>query len=83
MFKSLPILRIAHLVVGVVALYGAELTARYIRFGEPLLVMPDDKIEYYLTPSRSCSRFGHDIRINRYSMRSDDADMATETMWPS
>jgi hypothetical protein len=47
MFKSLPILRIAHLVVGVVALYGAELTARYIRFGEPLLVMPDDKIEYY------------------------------------
>ena len=39
--------------------------------------MLDDKIEYYLTPSRSYTRFGHDIRVNRYGMRSDDVDMAT------
>jgi len=75
--KSLPKRRIAYLAAGVAAICGAELTARYIGFGEPPLVLLDDKIEYYLTPSRSYTRFGHDIRINRYSMRSDDVDMAT------
>jgi hypothetical protein len=44
-------------------------------FGEPPLVMLDDKIEYYLAPSRSYMRFGHDIRVNRHSMRSDDFDV--------
>ena len=77
MLKNLPKRRIAHLAIGVAAICGAELTARYIGFGEPPLVMLDDKIEYYLAPSRSYTRFGHDIRINRYSMRSDDVDMAT------
>jgi hypothetical protein len=77
MFKSLPKRRIAHLAVEVSAICGAELTARYTGFGELPLVMFDDKIEYYLTPSRSYTRFGRDIRINRYGMRSDDVDMAT------
>jgi hypothetical protein len=78
MFKSLRKSRIACLAaLGVAAICGAELTARYIGFGEPPLVILDDKIEYYLTPGRSYTRFGHDIRINRYSMRSDDVDMAT------
>jgi lysophospholipase L1-like esterase len=63
--------------VGAAVIGAAELTARYIGFGEPPLVMRDDKIEYYLAPSRSYTRFGHDIRVNRYSMRSDDVDMAT------
>ena len=77
MFKSLPNHCLVRLAVGVAAIGGAELTARYIGFGEPPLVILDDKIEYYLAPSRNYKRFGHDIRINRYSMRSDDVDMAT------
>jgi hypothetical protein len=65
------------LAVGVAVVGGAELTARYMGFGEPPLVILDDKIGYYLAPSRSYTRFGHDIRVNRYGMRSDDVDMAT------
>ena len=76
MFKSFPKRRLVILAVGAAAIGGAELTARYIGFGEPPLVILDDKIEYYLAPSRSYTRFGHDIRVNRYSMRSDDVDMA-------
>jgi hypothetical protein len=68
--------RLALLAAGVAVIGGAELAARYIGFGEPPLVMLDDKIEYYLAPSRSYTRFGHDIRVNRYSMRSDDVDKA-------
>jgi lysophospholipase L1-like esterase len=77
MLKRLPKRRMAYLAVAAAAICGAELTARYIGFGDPPLVLLDDKIEYYLIPSRSYTRFGHDIRINRYSMRSDDVDMAT------
>src|SRR4051812_26734219 len=67
MFKSLPKCRLAYVAVGVAAICGAELTARYIGFGEPPLVMLDDKIEYYLTPGRNYTRFGHDI--HRYGMQ--------------
>src|SRR5271167_3240885 len=77
MFKGYHLRRsVALLVAGIAAIGGAELTARYVGFGEPPLVILDDKIEYYLVPSRSYTRFGHDIRVNRYSMRSDDVDMA-------
>jgi hypothetical protein len=65
------------LAFGAATIGGAELTARYLGFGEPPVVILDDKIEYYLAPSRSYTRFGHDIRVNRYGMRSDDVDMAT------
>jgi hypothetical protein len=68
--------RLAFLIAGAVAIGVAELMARCIGFGEPPLVILDDKIEYYLAPSRSYTRFGHDIRVNRYSMRSDNFDMA-------
>jgi hypothetical protein len=77
MFRHLPKRPIAYVAVAIAAICGAELTARYMGFGEPPLVILDDKIEYYLIPSRSYTRFGHDIRINRYSMRSDDVDMST------
>jgi hypothetical protein len=61
---------------GVAAIGAAELAARCGGFGEPPLVIRDDKIEYYLVPSRNYTRFGHDIRVNRYGMRSDDVDLA-------
>jgi hypothetical protein len=76
MFKRYLSRRLALLAVGFATIGGAELAARYIGFGEPPLVILDDKIEYYLAPSRSYTRFGHDIRVNRYGMRSDDVDMA-------
>jgi hypothetical protein len=63
------------LIIASTAVTIAEIAARYMGFGEPPLAILDDKIEYYLAPSRSYSRFGHDILINRYSMRSDDVDM--------
>src|SRR5262245_41378894 len=62
---------------GLMATGGAELTARHVGFGDPALVILDEKIEYYLAPNRSDWRFGHDIRVNRYSMRSDDVDMTS------
>ena len=62
---------LAFLVAGVAAIGGAELAA------EPPLAIPDDRIEHYLAPSRIYLRFGHDIRVNRYGMRSDDFDTAT------
>jgi hypothetical protein len=77
MFKSLPKFRIVHLAIGIAAICGAELAARYIGFGEPPLVIHDDKIEYFLAPSRSYTRFGHDIRTHCHSMGSDDVDMTT------
>src|SRR5215475_3673153 len=77
MFTSSVIHHLAFLAALVATTGGAELTARYVGFGDPPLVMLDDKIEYYLAPSRSYTRFGHDIRVNRYSMRSDDVDLAT------
>ena len=67
------------LVIAVVAI-GGEVTARYAGFGQPPLAIRDDKIEYYLAPDRHYERFGHDYRVNRYGMRSDDVDMgAVET----
>lgn len=72
----MTIRRIVSLALGLAAIGGAELTARYLGFGDPPLVILDEKIEYYLAPSRSYSRFGHEIRVNRYGMRSDDYDTA-------
>ena len=77
MFKRYVNSRLALLAAGAAAIGGAELMARCIGFGEPPLVILDDKIEYYLAPSQSYTRFRHDIRVNRYSMRSDDFNIAT------
>src|SRR5262245_15968390 len=64
-------------VLGLVTIGGAELVARYVGFGDPPIAILDEKIEYYLAPSRNYWRFGHDYRVNRYSMRSDDVDMTS------
>jgi hypothetical protein len=73
--------RIAHrlilLAIGAVAIGAAELIARHAGFGEPPVALLDDRIGYYIAPGESYTRFGHDIRINRYGMRSDDVDMAS------
>ena len=76
MFKRYLHRRLVLLAAGLAAIGTAELAARCVGFGEPPLVILDDKIEYYLAPSRNYTRFGHDIRVNRYGMRSDDVDMA-------
>jgi hypothetical protein len=64
------------LTAGAAVIGAAELTARYAGFGDPPVVLLDNRIGYYLAPSRSYTRFGHDIRVNRYGMRSDDVDIA-------
>ena len=43
-------------------------------FGQAPLVLLDKDIEYYLKPQMSYKRFGNEISVNRYSMRSADFD---------
>lgn len=67
---------LAALAAGALAMAGAEVAARYAGFGDPPVVRLDESIEYYLAPGRSYTRFGQSVRVNRYGMRSDDADLA-------
>jgi len=43
-------------------------------FGQAPLVVLDKDIEYYLKPQMTYKRFGNEISVNRYSMRSVDFD---------
>ena len=45
-----------------------------IGFGQPPLVLLHEEIEYYLMPNMSYKRFGNEISINQYSMRSVQFD---------
>lgn len=47
----------------------------FLGFGQAPLVVLDNEIEYYLKPQMSYKRFGNDIIVNRYSMRSVDFDL--------
>jgi len=60
------------LVMLAVLILAAELTLRYVGFGDPPIAVLDDDIEYYPKPSSSYSRFGNKIEINQYGMRSVD-----------
>jgi lysophospholipase L1-like esterase len=47
------------------------LRSRY-GLGDPLLYKADERMGYLIAPNQTVKRNGNDIRINRYSMRSDD-----------
>ena len=47
-------------------------------FGQAPLVVLDEDIEYYLKPQTSYKRFGNNISVNRYGMRSLDFDREKE-----
>jgi hypothetical protein len=50
-----------------------ELFARfYLGLGDPPLSQADPEIEYLFKPDQDCRRFGHRVKYNHYSMRSDD-----------
>jgi hypothetical protein len=56
-----------------VLIVAAELLLRFMfGFGDPLLYEADAKTGYRLVPNQSVRRFGNRIKINAYSMRSDD-----------
>jgi GDSL-like Lipase/Acylhydrolase family len=59
-------------VVALVVLIGlVELGLRYFfGFGRPLIYQADPEIGYLIAPSQSTRRFGNQITINQYSMRS-------------
>jgi GDSL-like Lipase/Acylhydrolase family len=59
-------------VVALVVLMGlVELGLRYFfGFGRPLIYQADPEIGYLIAPSQSTRRFGNQITINQYSMRS-------------
>ncbi len=58
---------------GLLALVILELILRSrYGLGDPLLYNADDRMGYIIAPNQSVKRNGNDIRINRYSMRSDD-----------
>ena len=60
----------------------AELILQTVGFGDPPLVEMDDSVEYDLTPNRSYRRFGQQIEINRYGMRSKDAGICRNWIVP-
>jgi hypothetical protein len=45
-------------------------------FGNPLIYLADEKIGYLLAPNQKTRRFGNQIEINQYSMRSPAATQA-------
>lgn len=65
------ILACTALAIAALVLVG-EIAARMAGFGDPPLVILDDKIEYYLAPAREYRRFDKLYRINSRSMRSDE-----------
>lgn len=57
----------------VVLLIAGELFARFaLGLGDPPLVERDPTIVYLFQPNQLCHRFGHVIKYNQYSMRSED-----------
>jgi len=50
---------------------GLEIGLRSFGFGKPLLYIADPQIGYLLAPNQQTRRFGNQILINQYSMRSD------------
>ena len=60
-------------VLGIVLLLILEVVLRYrYGLGDPLLYGADEKIGYLIAPNQNVVRNGNTIRINRYSMRSDE-----------
>lgn len=58
-------------IVGAVFLVSGELFARYILgLGETPIYVENDKYEYIFAPNQHVKRFGNEIRVNEYSMRS-------------
>jgi hypothetical protein len=63
------------LTIALVLILMAEWFLRWrYGFGSPPLYQADDKIGYLLAPNQSTRRFGNNIVINRYSMRSPEFD---------
>ncbi len=59
-------------VVLVLVVGGIEVGLRSLfGFGKPLLYITDSQIGYLLAPSQHTRRFGNQIWVNQYSMRSD------------
>jgi hypothetical protein len=64
------------LIIAIAAFLLLLLTELFLRwrygFGNPLTYEADNEIGYLLSPNQETRRFGNRIRINQYSMRSDD-----------
>jgi hypothetical protein len=64
------------LIIAIAAFLLLLLTELFLRwrygFGNPLTYEADNEIGYLLSPNQATRRFGNRIRINQYSMRSDD-----------
>jgi lysophospholipase L1-like esterase len=59
-------------VILTVVVGGIEMGLRSLfGFGKPLLYIADPDIGYLLAPNQHTRRFGNQIRVNQYSMRSD------------
>jgi len=58
----------------VILAFLSNIVCYFLGFGQAPLVILDDAIEYYLKPNMFYKRFGNEITINRYSMRSVDYD---------
>lgn len=59
------------LTVLVIFVGSIEVGLRSLGFGKPLLYVADSQIGYLLAPNQQTRRFGNQIWVNQYSMRSD------------
>ena len=64
-------LTISALIILLLLILEVVLRSRY-GLGDPLLYRADEKIGYLIAPNQNVIRNGNAIRINRYSMRSDE-----------
>lgn len=71
-FRLLLIIGIG-IIIGIVLILEAFLRL-ILGLGNPLLYLPDEKIGYLLAPHQQVRRFGKLIKINQYSMRSDEVE---------
>lgn len=56
----------------ILAMLGAELTARYmLGLGDPPLIIAHPRIEYLSKPNQNVQRFGNTVIVNQFGMRSD------------
>ena len=71
--RRLPRLALGFLICAALLLIAGELFARFwMGLGDPPLVQRDPEIKYVFKPDQICHRFGHLIKYNHYSMRSED-----------
>ncbi|MGK7919691.1 MAG: SGNH/GDSL hydrolase family protein [Trichodesmium sp.] len=68
-----PLVIVLAIIIGLLGILEVGLRL-VVGFGNPLTYNADSKIGYILKPNQNVSRFGNRIKINQYSMRSEQIE---------